>query len=220
MDNASAAPNSAPSQQRIRLLCVDDHCVMLEGLSLLIGREPDLEVVASATSGEQAVALFEAHRPDVTLMDLQLPTMSGLDAIREIRRVHGDARIVVLTMYQGDEDIFRALEAGAAAYLLKDTLSEALVRVIRAVHAGERPIPPDVAAALEARVAHQSLTPREVEVVDLISQGMRNKEIAGALGISEQTVKVHVKNVLAKLSVSDRSAVVAVAVRRGILHIR
>jgi two-component system NarL family response regulator len=205
---------------RIRLLCVDDHRVMLDGLALLIGRQPQMEVVASATSGEQAVDLFRRHRPDVTLMDLQLPTMSGLEAIGEIRRLQPDARIVVLTMYQGDEDIYRALEAGAAAYLLKDTLSEDLVRVIREVHGGNRPIPPDVAAALAARKAQPSLTPREVGVVQLIAQGMRNKEIAVALGISEQTAKVHVKNILAKLNVSDRSAVIAVAVRRGIIHIR
>ena len=204
----------------IRVLCVDDHRVMLDGLALLIGRQPDMEVIASATSGEQAVELYARHLPDITLMDLQLPTMSGLEAIREIRRTHPDARIVVLTMYQGDEDIYRALEAGAAAYLLKDTLAEDLVHVIRQVHTGSRPIPPDVAAALAVRKEHPVLTPREIEVVQLISQGLRNKEIAVALGISEQTAKVHVKNILAKLNVSDRSAVVAVAVRRGIIHIR
>lgn len=193
---------------------------MLEGLALLIGRQPDMEVVASATSGEEAVELFAKHLPDVTLMDLQLPTMSGLEAIGAIRSTHPDARIVVLTMFQGDEDIYRALEAGAAAYLLKDTLAEDLVCVIRAVDSGHRPIPPDVAAALAARKKQQSLTPREIEVVHLISQGMRNKEIAVALGITEQTAKVHVKNILSKLTVSDRSAVIAVAVRRGMLHIR
>lgn len=208
------------SGSRIRVLCVDDHRVMLDGLALLIGRQSDMEVVASATSGEQAVDLFASRRPDVTLMDLQLPTMSGLEAIGHIRRADPDARIVVLTMYQGDEDIYRALEAGAAAYLLKDTLAEHLVHVIREVHAGQRSIPPDVAAALATRKAHPSLTPREIEVVQLIAQGMRNKEIAVALGISEQTAKVHVKNILAKLSLSDRSAVIAVAVRRGIIHIR
>lgn len=205
---------------RIRVLCVDDHRVMLDGLALLIGRQPDMEVIASATSGERAVELFESHLPDITLMDLQLPTMSGLDAISAIRARHPDARIVVLTMFQGDEDIYRALEAGAAAYLLKDTLAEDLVSVIREVNTGQRRIPPDVAAALAVRKVNPVLTPREVEVVQLITQGLRNKEIAVALGISEQTAKVHVKNILAKLNVSDRSAVVAVAVRRGIIHIR
>jgi two-component system NarL family response regulator len=205
---------------RIRVLCVDDHRVMLDGLSLLIGRQPDMEVIASATTGEEAVALFERCRPDVTLMDLQLPTMSGLDATGEICRTHPTARIVVLTMYQGDEDIYRALEAGAATYLLKDALSEELVRVIREVHTGRRPIPSGVAAVLAARKTQPSLTPREVDVVRLIAEGMRNKEIAVALGITEETAKVHVKNILAKLCVSDRAAVIPIALRRGIIHIR
>ena len=221
MLNSDAPGRRAPqNESRIRVLCVDDHRVMLDGLALLIGRQPDMEVIASATNGEQAVELFARHRPDITLMDLQLPTMSGLEAIGEIRRTYPDARIVVLTMFQGDEDIYRALEAGAAAYLLKDTLSEDLVNVMREVHTGHRPIPPDVAAALAVRKVQPSLTPREIEVVHLIAQGLRNKEIAVALGISEQTAKVHVKNILAKMNVSDRSAVVAVAVRRGIIHIR
>jgi two-component system NarL family response regulator len=205
---------------RIRVVCVDDHRVMLDGLALLIGRQPDMEVVASAVNGEQAVEVYQRHRPDVTLMDLQLPTMSGLEAIREIRRLDAAARIVVLTMYQGDEDIYRSLEAGAATYLLKDALSADLVRVIRDVHAGERPIPADVAALLEGRKKQPALTPREVDVVRLIAEGMRNKEIAVTLGISEQTAKVHVKNILAKLSVNDRAAVIPVALRRGIIHIR
>src|SRR4029450_4505733 len=158
---------------RMRVLCVDDHRVMLDGLALLIGSQPDMEVVASATSGEQAVELYSCHLPDITLMDLQLPTMSGLEAIGEIRRAPPAARIVVLTMYQGDEDIYRALEAGAAAYLLKDTLAEDLVNVIRQVHTGNRPIPPDVAAALAVRKVQPSLTPREIEVAHLIAQRMR-----------------------------------------------
>jgi two-component system NarL family response regulator len=215
----SIAAETPRARERIRVLCVDDHHVMLDGLSLLIGRQPDMEVIASATSGERAVELFASLLPDVTLMDLQLPTMSGLQAISAIRKSHPNARIVVLTMYQGDEDIYRALEAGAAAYLLKDTLVEDLVTVIRDVHTGHKRLPPDVAAALAARKAQPALTPREVEVVQLIAQGLRNKEIAVTLGISEQTVKVHVKNILAKLNVSDRSAVIAVAVRRGIIHI-
>src|SRR5678815_955077 len=220
LNTNSIAAETPRTGERIRVLCVDDHRVMLDGLALLIGRQPDMEVIAAATNGERAVELFASLLPDVTLMDLQLPTMSGLEAIGAIRKSHSDARIVVLTMYQGDEDIYRALEAGAAAYLLKDTLAEDLVNVIRQVHTGNRPIPPDVAAALAVRKVQPSLTPREIEVVHLIAQGMRNKEIAVALGISEQTAKVHVKNILAKLNVSDRSAVVAVAVRRGIIHIR
>jgi DNA-binding NarL/FixJ family response regulator len=203
----------------IRVLCVDDHGVVLEGLELLIGRQPDMKVVASATTGEDAVRLFRKCRPNVTLMDLQLPTMSGLQAIGAIRQHDPEARIIVLTMYHGDEDIYRALKCGAATYLLKEALSNELVQVIRAVHRGERPIPPTVSALLAARDTHSSITPREMDVVRLIAMGMRNKEIGFALGIAEHTVKVHVKNVLAKLNVSDRAAAITVALRRGILHL-
>jgi two-component system NarL family response regulator len=203
----------------IRVLCVDDHRVMLDGLALLIGRQPDMEVVASATNGEQAVAQYLSVRPDVTLMDLQLPGTNGLEAIRQIRRADSEARIVVLTMYQGDEDVYRCLEAGAATYLLKDALSDELVHVIRQVHRGDRPRSPEVEAQLESRRQQPVLTPREVEVVGLITEGLRNKEIAVTLGISEQTAKVHVKNILAKLRVNDRAAVISVAARRGIVHL-
>src|SRR5262245_4058384 len=178
-----------------------------------------MEVVAQATTGEQAVELFRTHRPDVTLMDLQLPGMSGLEAIRQIRGEFPDARVVVLTMYQGEEDIYRALEAGAASYLLKDTLTDDLIRVVRDVHAGKPTLSDSVNARLASRAAQPVLTPREIAVVQLIAKGMRNKEIAVALGVSEETAKMHVKNILGKLHVNDRSAVVAVALRRGILHI-
>lgn len=205
---------------KIRVLCVDDHRVMLEGLALLIGRQPDMQVVASATNGDQAVVQYLSVRPDVTLMDLQLPGTNGLEAIRQIRRADSEARIVVLTMYQGDEDVYRALEAGAATYLLKDALSDELVNVIRQVHHGDRPRTPEVEAQLESRRQQPVLTPREVQVVGLITEGLRNKEIAVSLGISEQTAKVHVKNILAKLGVSDRAAVIPVALRRGIIHLQ
>lgn len=204
---------------KIRVLCVDDHRVMLEGLALLIGRQPDMQVVASATNGDQAVVQYLSIRPDVTLMDLQLPGTNGLEAIRQIRRADSEARIVVLTMYQGDEDVYRALEAGAATYLLKDALSDELVNVIRQVHHGDRPRTPEVEAQLESRRQQPVLTPREVQVVGLITEGLRNKEIAVSLGISEQTAKVHVKNILAKLRVNDRAAVISVAARRGIVHL-
>ena len=204
----------------IRVLCVDDHRIVREGIALILAREPDIEVVASAANADEAVAEFKRHRPDVTLMDLRLGERNGIDAIKEIRRDYPDARIVVLTMYQGDEDIYRALEAGAATYLLKDALSEDLVRVIREVHSGGKPLGRDVEAALAGRLKQPPLTPREVEVVRLIAEGMRNKEIAVTLGISEQTAKVHVKNILAKLGVSDRAAVIPVALRRGIIHLQ
>jgi two-component system NarL family response regulator len=206
-------------KHRIRVLCVDDHRIVREGIALIIGREPDMEVVASAATGEEAVHLFERHQPDVTLMDLQLGAMSGVDAIRAIRLGAPEARVVVLTMYQGDEDIHRALEAGAVTYLLKDTLSDDLIRVVRDVHSGEHPVSADVQARLAERADRPTLTPREIQVVELISQGMRNREIAVSLGISEKTAQVHVKNILAKLSVTDRTAAVNVALRRGIVHI-
>lgn len=207
------------STPRIKVLCVDDHRIVREGLTLIIGRQPDMEVVGSASSGEESVQLFGRLRPDVTLMDLQLGSMSGVQAIRSIRRLAPAARIVVLTMFQGDEDIYRALEAGAATYLLKDTLSDDLVRVVREVHAGEHPVTPNVEARLAERAAGPTLTPREVQVMELVSQGMRNKELAAALGISEETAHVHVRNILAKLKVQDRSAAITVALRRGIIHL-
>lgn len=194
---------------------------MREGIALIINRQPDMDVVGSASSGEEAIAVFRTERPDVTLMDLQLSGMSGVDAIRVIRQEDPRARIVVLTMYQGDEDIYRALDAGAATYLLKDTLSDDLIRVIRDVHAGRQPaVSPDVEARLAERASRPALTPREIQVLDLISRGMRNKEIATALAVSEETIHVHVRNILAKLKVKDRTAAVNVALRRGIIHIR
>ena len=204
---------------RIRVLCVDDHPIVREGIALIISRQPDMEVVASAASGEESIRLFRVHQPDITLMDLRLGTMGGVDAIRAIRRENPGARIVVLTMYQGDEDIFRALEAGAATYLLKDMLSDDLLRVVREVHSGSQPIRPEVEALLAKRVAGSTLTQREVEVIGLVAQGMRNKEIAASLGISEETAQVHVKHILAKLKVKDRSAAITVALRRGIIHL-
>jgi two-component system NarL family response regulator len=204
---------------KIRVLCVDDHRIVREGLGLIIGREPDMEVVGAVSSGEEAVASFLRLRPDVTLMDLQLRSMSGVEAIRAIRRQSASARIVVLTMFDGDEDIYRAIEAGASTYLLKDTLSDDLVRVVREVHAGQHPVRHDIAARLAERAARPTLTPREIQVMELVSRGMRNKEIARALGISDETAHVHVRNILSKLDVSDRSAAITIAYRRGIIHL-
>jgi DNA-binding NarL/FixJ family response regulator len=198
---------------------VDDHRLVLAGIELMIGRQPDMTVVGSATTGEEAVSLFRQHKPDITLMDLQLPVMTGLEAIRAIRHLSPDARIIVLTMYHGDEDIHRALAAGAWTYLLKDMLSDDLMRVIREVHAGQRLLLPDVQVRLDERATRPSLTPREVQVTELIGRGLRNKEIASELHISEETVQVHVKSILTKLSVNDRTAAVNVAMRRGIIHL-
>jgi DNA-binding NarL/FixJ family response regulator len=208
------------ANRRIRVLCVDDHRIVREGIALIIGREPDMEVIGSVASGEEALKAFAEQRPDVTLMDLQLRSMTGLEAIRAIRRDHPSARIIVLTMYEGDEDIHRALAAGAITYLLKDMLSDDLLRVVREVHAGQRPVRPDVQARLDERAKHSNLTPREVQVMELVAEGRRNKEIASALGITEETVQVHLKNIFVKLAVRERTAAVNVALRRGIVHIR
>ena len=204
---------------RLRIFLADDHRIVREGLALIIGRQPDMEVVGTASSGEEAVELFARFKPDITLMDLNLRGMSGLDAIKAIRLQESRARIVVLTMHNGEEYIHRALEAGAASYVLKDSLSDNLVGTIRDVYEGRHTLAPDVEARLAERAGNAHLTPREVQVVELISQGMRNKEIAATLGISFETAQVHVKNILAKLKVQDRTAAVSVAVRRGIIQL-
>ena len=204
---------------RIRLLVVDDHWVVRDGLALMFEREEDLTLVACAGTGEEAVAAFRRQRPDVVLMDLQLPGMSGVEAIRAIKRADPAARVVVLTMYDGDEDIHRALEAGATTYVLKGSPSEDLLDVIRSVHAGGRPLPADVKARLDDRAVRPTLTHREVHVLQLVLEGQRNKEIASHLSISEETVEVHLKNIFVKLDVHDRTAAVYVALRRGIIHL-
>jgi DNA-binding NarL/FixJ family response regulator len=203
----------------IRILCTDDHAVVREGIAVVLELQPDMRVVASAGTGAEAIELFRHHRPDVTLMDLQMPEMSGLEAIRAIRQEYADARIIVLTMFHGDEDIYQSLQAGASTYLLKETLSKDLVRVIREVHAGGRPIPEEVAARLAGRTPQSQLTPREMAVLKLIAEGMHNREIASTLGITEETVHSHLKNIFAKWNVNDRRAAVNVAVRRGIIHV-
>ena len=203
----------------IRVLCVDDHRLMREGIARIVGVQPDMTVVAEAADGEQAVEQFLRYRPDVTLMDLEMPTMNGVQAIQAIRSHQPDARIVVLTMYHGDEDIFRAVAAGAIGYLLKDTLPDDLIRVIRDVHAGQRAIPPEIAAVLEQRASQPSLTFRESQVLELLATGKRNKEIAAALGISGDTASAHIKSIFLKFNVHDRTAALAEALRRGIIHI-
>jgi two-component system NarL family response regulator len=208
------------SKHRIRVLCVDDHPLVREAVSRKIELQPDMKVVATAANGQEAVELFREHRPDVTLMDLHLPVLSGLEAIRAIRAEDNQARIITLTMYDGDEQIFRALRAGATTYVLKSTLSDDLVRVVREVHGGGRPIPSDVALHLAERTRRGILTDREIEVVELLATGMRNKEISGSLHISEDTVEAHLRNIFSKLNVKDRTAAVTVALRRGIIHLK
>ena len=208
------------SDTKIRVLCVDDHPLMREGIVRILELSADVAVVAEASDGEEALARFIEHRPDVTLMDLQLPRMNGMQAIRSIREVQPDARIVVLTMYQGDEDIYQALHFGAMGYVLKDTVPQDLLRVIREVHGGQRAIPPDVAAKLEARVSRRLVTAREMQVLELLARGMRNKEVAAELGISEDTARAHIKSIFAKLNVHDRTAALAEALRKGLIHLR
>jgi DNA-binding NarL/FixJ family response regulator len=204
----------------IRVLCVDDHRLMREGVARIVGAQPDMEVVAEASNGEHAVAQFLASRPDVTLMDLQLPVTSGSEATRQIRQLDRAARIIVLTMYHGDEDIHRAFDAGAMGYILKDAISDDLIHVIREVHAGRRVVTSDIQQALDERARLPTLSVREWQVLELVAEGMRNKEIAAALGISGDTVGMHVKNLYTKLDVHDRTAAVAKAIRRGIIRIQ
>ncbi len=203
----------------IRVLTVDDHPVVRAGVRALIDGEDDLQVVAEARDGVEAVALYEAHHPDVVLMDVRMPNMDGVRAIRAIVAAHPEARIIALTSYEGDADIYRAINAGARGYLLKDTLNSTLVDAIRRAAAGERIIPPEIAARLAEFIAHDELTPRELEVLELAAKGLRNREIARAIGRTEATVKVHLKHVMEKLGVDDRTEAVTLAARRGIIHI-
>jgi len=178
-----------------------------------------MTVVGSASTGREGLEQYRQHQPDITLMDLRMPDMGGVEAIRSIRAEFPCAKIIVLSTYQGDEDIFRALEAGAVTYLLKDTLADKMVGIIREVAGGGRPVLPEVAQRLTQRMFQAALTNREIELLQLVARGMRNKEIAAELKISEETVQGHVKNILAKLSVHDRTEAVAVAIRRGIVHL-
>lgn len=207
-------------QTRIKVLVVDDHPIVRKGLAATINPEADMEVVASAANGKDAVERFRETKPDVTIMDLSLtPEMNGIDAIRAIRNEFPSARVIVLSAHQGDEDIYRALHAGAVTFLLKETLGDDLIPIIREVHAGGGPIPPSVARKLADRLSQPSLTERELEVLRLMAKGLRNKEIAAKLGITEATTQGHVKNIFTKLQVHDRTEAVAVAAHRAIIHL-
>jgi len=200
-------------------MVVDDHHVVRQGLVAMINREPGLNVVADTGSGEEAVVLFRKHKPDVTLMDLRLLGMSGAEAVAAIRSEYPHSRFIVLTTYDGDEDIYRALQAGAQAYLLKGMFREVLIEAIQAVHAGLRRIPPEVQARLDGRMGSHGLTSREVQVLGLIAKGKSNREIAAVLSIGDGTVKWFVKNVLSKLGVNDRTLAVTTALQRGIIRL-
>jgi DNA-binding NarL/FixJ family response regulator len=212
---AQSARSSTPAAAvaRVRVMCVDDHRLMREGIRRIVDLQPDMTVVAEAANGAEAVEQFQKHKPDVTLMDLQLPSMNGHEAIKAIRRIQPDARIVVLTMYYGDEDVYRAIEAGVMGYMLKDAVPDDLIHVIREVHAGRRSVPPEIEAV------QPSLTARELQVLQLLATGKRNKEIASALGISADTTNAHVKSIFQKFNVHDRTAALGEAIRRGIIHI-
>lgn len=207
------------SNEKIRIVVVDDQAVVRQGFVSLINTVSDMEVIAEATDGRQAVELYRRLRPDVMLMDLRMPVMTGVEAIAAIRREFPAARVVVLTTFDGDEDIYRSLQAGAQGYLLKDMFFEELEDAIRTVHAGGRRIPGVVAERLAGRVGSTDLTGRELEVLERIVRGMSNKEIASALDISEATVKSHVNNILSKLGVADRTQAATTAIRRGLVRL-
>jgi DNA-binding NarL/FixJ family response regulator len=203
----------------IRILTADDHPLIRAGVSSFLATEPGIEVVAEATNGEEALERYRDMRPDVVLMDLSMPVMDGLAATQAILEEFPDARIVALTTYAGDEDIHRALDAGAMGYLVKDMMVAEVLKVIRMVMAGRRGIPPAVAATLAEYTPRIALTPREIEVISLMSTGLTNAQIASAIGRTEETVKVHVKNILQKLDARDRTAAVTIAVRRGFIRL-
>jgi len=203
----------------ITILAVDDHPLLREGIAGVIEGQPDMQLVAEATNGLEAVARYREHQPDVTLMDIQMPQMNGIDAMIAIREEFPNARIVVLTTYQGDVQALRAIKAGAAGYLLKSMLRKELLETIRVVHAGRRRIPPEIAVELAEHVADDALSEREIEVLRLAATGSSNKRIGAQLNISEETVKAHMKSILAKLVANDRTHAVTIALKRGIIEV-
>jgi two-component system, NarL family, response regulator len=211
MPSASSTP--------IRILVAEDHLVARVGVGAIVNMQPDMKVVGEASNGQQAVEMYRKIRPDVVLLDMRMPIMSGVDAARAIKTEFPEARMVALTTYGGDEDIRRALSAGIQAYLTKDVLHDELLKAIRAVHAGQKYLPAAVAAALTAQMPRPDLSAREVQVLELIVRGLANKQIAYSLNIAEHTVKNHVKNILSKLGVQDRTQAATAAIQRGIVHL-
>ncbi|HKR11494.1 MAG TPA: response regulator transcription factor [Pyrinomonadaceae bacterium] len=205
--------------EQIRVFSVDDHPLLREGVSALINNQPDMTLVAEASNGAEAITLFKQHMPDVTLLDLRLPDMSGIDILIAIRSEFPEARVIILTTFEGDVEIHRALQAGARGYLLKNMPPSELLDVIRQVHAGKKRIPPAIASHLAEHMSDESLTEREVEVLRQVADGNKNRDIAKKLFISEETVKVHIKHIMEKLGATDRTQAVAIGVRRGIIQL-
>lgn len=208
-----------PSRKTIRVLCVDDHPLVRKGIAAILANETDMELVAEGSNGQEAVELFQRHQPDVTLMDLRMPEVDGIAAVKRIRRQAPEAKIIALTSYDGDQDIFRALEAGVRGYLLKEMVHTDVLRAIRIVASGQELMSEEVACRIAEYFPPNQLTRREIEVLELVAQGMANKEIAVQLGTASGTVKIHVQNILAKLGAGDRTRAVTIALQRGIIHL-
>lgn len=215
----AGAPYYQSMRTSIRLIAADDHPLILAGLDSVLSLEADMTLVATAADGEAALELYRKEVPDIVLMDLSMPVMDGVTSIRAIVSEFPNARIIALTTFEGDEDIYRAFSAGAKGFVVKDMLRTQLLTAIRQVHAGSRAIPPEISSRLAEFTPRRQLTPREIEVLELVGKGLSNRDIAGVLGREESTIKVHVKNILSKLDVDDRTAAVVVAIKRGFLRI-